>query len=103
MLCTVTAAALIVRPCRLRRLDPPPASGPSAFGGAASGEADFTIGIVQYTQHSSLDEICEALQRELEPLALTTEVKLNVIVKTARATRPPSTTSAACSWPTRWI
>ncbi len=86
MLCTVTAAALALALAACG--GPTPASGPAASGGAASGEADFTIGIVQYTQHSSLDEICEALQRELELLALTTEVKLNVIVKNGQGDAP---------------
>lgn len=86
MLCTVTAAALALALAACG--GPTPASGPAASGGAAPAEADFTIGIVQYTQHSSLDEICEALQRELELLALTTEVKLNVIVKNGQGDAP---------------
>lgn len=66
-----------------------PASGPASTGGASgTAEADFTIGIVQYTQHSSLDEICAAVQSELDLLALTTGVKLEVIVKNGQGDAP---------------
>ncbi len=39
-----------------------------ACGGTAAG-ADYTVAIVQQVEHSSLDEICQAVQDELDALA----------------------------------
>ena len=43
-------------------------TGASASGSADDGES-FKVGIVQYTSHSSLDEICTAIQSELTALS----------------------------------
>lgn len=41
----------------------------AACGGTGSTKADYTIAIVQQVEHSSLDEICQAVQDELDALA----------------------------------
>ena len=47
-----------------------------------SGEkADYTVGILQYTSHSSLDEITAGVKNELEQLALANGVSIDVQVK----------------------
>ena len=82
MLCTAAATLLALALAACGGATPPPAAAPSgaaSAGSAGSADADFTVGIVQYTQHSSLDEICAAVQNELEVLAATADVKLNVI------------------------
>lgn len=64
----VTAAALALS---LAACGSAPASTAST-GASASGSADgesFKVGIVQYTSHSSLDEICTAIQSELTALS----------------------------------
>lgn len=64
----ITAAALALS---LAACGSAPASTAST-GASASGSADgesFKVGIVQYTSHSSLDEICTAIQSELTALS----------------------------------
>ena len=53
-----TAAALALS---LAACGSAPASTPVSASGSADGES-FKVGIVQYTSHSSLDEICNAIQ-----------------------------------------
>ena len=53
-----TAAALALS---LAACGSAPASTPASASGSAGGES-FKVGIVQYTSHSSLDEICTAIQ-----------------------------------------
>ena len=91
MLCTAAATLVALALAACGGATPPPAAAPSgaaSAGSAGSADADFTIGIVQYTQHSSLDEICAAVQNELEVLAATADVKLNVIVKNGQGDAP---------------
>lgn len=59
-------------------------SAASATSAAASGsgqQADYTVGILQYTSHSSLDEIAAAIQSELEQQALAAGVTIRVELK----------------------
>ena len=59
-------------------------SAASATSAAASGsgqQADYTVGILQYTSHSSLDEIAAAIQSELEQQALAAGVAIRVELK----------------------
>ena len=59
-------------------------SAASATSAAASGsgqQADYTVGILQYTSHSSLDEIAAAIQSELEQQALAAGVTISVELK----------------------
>lgn len=44
-------------------------------------QADYTVGILQYTSHSSLDEIAAAIQSELEQQAQAAGVTVNVELK----------------------
>lgn len=44
-------------------------------------QADYTVGILQYTSHSSLDEIAAAIQSELEQQAQAAGVTINVELK----------------------
>ena len=60
-----TAAALALS---LDSCGSAPASTPASASGGADGES-FKVGIVQYTSHSSLDEICTAIQSELTALS----------------------------------
>ena len=56
----------------------------SSASAAASGsgqQADYTVGILQYTSHSSLDEIAAAIQSELEQQALAAGVTIRVELK----------------------
>lgn len=56
----------------------------STASAAASGDgqqADYTVGILQYTSHSSLDEIAAAIQSELEQQALAAGVTIRVELK----------------------
>ncbi len=59
-------------------------SAASATSAAASGsgqQADYTVGILQYTSHSSLDEIAAAIQSELEQQAQAAGVTISVELK----------------------
>lgn len=59
-------------------------SAASSTASAASGSgqnADYTVGILQYTSHSSLDEIAAAIQSELEQQAQAAGVTINVELK----------------------
>ena len=59
-------------------------SAASSTASAASGSgqsADYTVGILQYTSHSSLDEIAAAIQSELEQQALAAGVTIRVELK----------------------
>lgn len=59
-------------------------SAASATSAAASGsgqQVDYTVGILQYTSHSSLDEIAAAIQSELEQQALAAGVTIRVELK----------------------
>ena len=53
----------------------------SASGSASGQQVDYTVGILQYTSHSSLDEISAAIQSELEQQALAAGVTINVELK----------------------
>ena len=58
----------------------------SAPAEPAAGDADFTIGILQYDRHPSLDEIGAAVQSRLAELELTQQeidpdFRLNVVMK----------------------
>ena len=60
------------------------ASSTASASAAASGsgqQADYTVGILQYTSHSSLDEIAAAIQSELEQQALAAGVTIRVELK----------------------
>lgn len=60
------------------------ASSTSSASAAASGsgqQADYTVGILQYTSHSSLDEIAAAIQSELEQQAQAAGVTIRVELK----------------------
>ena len=60
------------------------ASSTSSASAAASGsgqQADYTVGILQYTSHSSLDEIAAAIQSELEQQAQAAGVSISVELK----------------------
>ena len=59
-------------------------SAASSTASATSGSgqnADYTVGILQYTSHSSLDEIAAAIQSELEQQAQAAGVTINVELK----------------------
>ena len=59
-------------------------SAASSTASAASGSgqsADYTVGILQYTSHSSLDEIAAAIQSELEQQAQAAGVSISVELK----------------------
>ena len=62
---TAAALALSLAACGSA---PASASTPASASGSAAGES-FKVGIVQYTSHSSLDEICTAIQSELTALS----------------------------------
>ena len=62
---TAAALALSLAACGSA---PASASTPASTSGSAAGES-FKVGIVQYTSHSSLDEICTAIQSELTALS----------------------------------
>ncbi len=53
----------------------------SAPSSQAQKQADYTVGILQYTSHSSLDEISGAIQAELDQLALAAGVTIDVQLK----------------------
>lgn len=53
----------------------------TASGSAGGQQADYTVGILQYTSHSSLDEIAAAIQSELEQQAQTAGVTISVELK----------------------
>ncbi|OUN17290.1 hypothetical protein B5G38_01840 [Gemmiger sp. An87] len=60
------------------------ASSTASASAAASGsgqQADYTVGILQYTSHSSLDEIAAAIQSELEQQAQAAGVSISVELK----------------------
>ena len=60
------------------------ASSTASASAAASGsgqQADYTVGILQYTSHSSLDEIAAAIQSELEQQAQAAGVTISVELK----------------------
>lgn len=57
------------------------ASSASAAASGSGQQADYTVGILQYTSHSSLDEIAAAIQSELEQQALTAGVTIRVELK----------------------
>ena len=60
------------------------ASSTASVSAAASGsgqQADYTVGILQYTSHSSLDEIAAAIQSELEQQAQAAGVTISVELK----------------------
>ena len=57
------------------------AASSTASGSAGGQQADYTVGILQYTSHSSLDEIAAAIQSELEQQAQTAGVTINVELK----------------------
>ena len=60
------------------------ASSTASASAAASGsgqQADYTVGILQYTSHSSLDEIAAAIQSELEQQAQAAGVTIRVELK----------------------
>ena len=61
----ITAAALALS---LAACGSAPASTSAPASGSAAAES-FKVGIVQYTTHSSLDEICAAIQSELTALS----------------------------------
>ena len=53
----------------------------SAADSGSGQQADYTVGILQYTSHSSLDEIAAAIQSELEQQALAAGVTIRVELK----------------------
>lgn len=57
------------------------ASSASAAASGSGQQADYTVGILQYTSHSSLDEIAAAIQSELEQQALAAGVTIRVELK----------------------
>lgn len=57
------------------------ASSASAAASGSGQQADYTVGILQYTSHSSLDEIAAAIQSELEQKALAAGVTIRVELK----------------------
>lgn len=57
------------------------ASSASAAASGSGQQTDYTVGILQYTSHSSLDEIAAAIQSELEQQALATGVTIRVELK----------------------
>lgn len=57
------------------------ASSASAAASGSGQQADYTVGILQYTSHSSLDEIAAAIQSELEQQALAAGVTISVELK----------------------
>ena len=57
------------------------ASSASAAASGSGQQADYTVGILQYTSHSSLDEIAAAIQSELEQQALPAGVTIRVELK----------------------
>ena len=64
----VTAAALALSLAACGSAPASTASTGTSVSGSADGES-FKVGIVQYTSHSSLDEICTAIQSELTALS----------------------------------
>lgn len=57
------------------------ASSASAAASGSGQQTDYTVGILQYTSHSSLDEIAAAIQSELEQQALAAGVTIRVELK----------------------
>ena len=53
----------------------------SAADSGSGQQADYTVGILQYTSHSSLDEIAAAIQSELEQQAQAAGVTISVELK----------------------
>ena len=90
LFCIATAAALAfsLAACGGSGSSAPAPGAPSAGSGSAAASAGYTVGIVQYTQHSSLDEICAAVQSELASLAALSNLELNVIVKNGQGDAP---------------
>lgn len=84
LVCGVTAAALALSFAACGAA--PSVSAPGSLSDQV--KAEYTIGIVQYMQHSSLDEICAAVQSELELLSLTTDTKVKVVVKNGQGDTP---------------
>lgn len=54
---------------------------PAQSMAASEAKEGYTVGILQYTSHSSLDEICTAIQQELEQYALATNTPVKIVVK----------------------